>query len=67
VASAILLFGVVALIAINIELLTFADALTNTILLLVAPARFPGRPADCPQPAYHPPRRLRPDWKLRNP
>lgn len=40
VASAILLFGVVALIAINIELLTFADALTNTILLLVAPLVF---------------------------
>jgi hypothetical protein len=40
VASAILLFGVVALIAINIELLTFADALTNTILLLVTPAVF---------------------------
>lgn len=40
VTSAILLFGVVALIAINIELLTFADALTNTILLLVAPVVF---------------------------
>ncbi|GAA3279087.1 APC family permease [Paenarthrobacter aurescens] len=40
VASAILLFGVVALIAINIELLTFADALTNTILLLVTPVVF---------------------------
>ncbi|MFJ6454219.1 APC family permease [Paenarthrobacter sp. NPDC091669] len=40
VASAILLFGVVALIAINIELLTFADPLTNTILLLVAPVVF---------------------------
>ena len=40
VASAILLFGVVALIAINIELLTFADPLTNTALLLVAPVVF---------------------------
>ncbi|WP_427016305.1 APC family permease [Pseudarthrobacter sp. P1] len=38
--SAVLLFGVVALIGINIELLTFADALTNAILLLVAPAVF---------------------------
>lgn len=42
IASAILLFGVVALIAINIELLTFADALTNTILLLVAPCFLAG-------------------------
>jgi len=40
IASAVLLFGVVALIAINIELLTFADALTNTLLLLVTPAVF---------------------------
>ncbi|NQD90493.1 APC family permease [Paenarthrobacter sp. CM16] len=40
IASAILLFGVVALIAINIELLTFADPLTNTILLLVPPIVF---------------------------
>ncbi|WP_458109477.1 APC family permease [Arthrobacter sp. R3-55] len=40
IASAILLFGVVALIAINIELLTFADPLTNTILLLVPPVVF---------------------------
>jgi hypothetical protein len=40
IASAVLLFGVVALIAINIELLTFADALTNTILLLVSPLVF---------------------------
>ncbi|KUM38043.1 APC family permease [Arthrobacter sp. EpRS71] len=40
VASAVLLFGVVALIAVNIELLTFADALTNTILLLVTPVVF---------------------------
>jgi amino acid transporter len=40
IASAILLFGVVALIAINIELLTFADALTNTILLVVTPLVF---------------------------
>ncbi|MFF2840885.1 APC family permease [Paenarthrobacter sp. NPDC057981] len=40
IASAVLLFGVVALIAINIELLTFADALTNTILLTVTPTVF---------------------------
>jgi amino acid transporter len=39
-ASAILLFGVVLLIGINIELLTFADALTNTILILVTPVVF---------------------------
>lgn len=40
IASAVLLFGVVALIAINIELLTFADALTNSILLLITPVVF---------------------------
>lgn len=39
-ASAILLFGVVLLIGLNIELLTFADALTNTILILVTPLVF---------------------------
>jgi amino acid transporter len=40
VASAVLLFGVVALIAVNIELLTFADAATNAILLSVTPIVF---------------------------
>lgn len=35
--SAVLLFGVVVLIGLNIELLTFADSLTNTILILVMP------------------------------
>jgi len=40
IASAVLLFAVVAMIAVNIELLTFADALTNTIILLVTPAVF---------------------------
>ncbi|MGX5715462.1 APC family permease [Arthrobacter sp. MAHUQ-56] len=40
--SAILLFGVVLLIALNIELLTAADALTNTILILVTPVVFAG-------------------------
>jgi amino acid transporter len=35
--SAVLLFGVVLLIGLNIELLTFADSLTNTILILVMP------------------------------
>ncbi len=39
-ASAVLLFGVVLLIGINIELLTFADAFTNTILILVTPVVF---------------------------
>lgn len=39
-ASAVLLFGVVLLIGVNIELLTFADALTNTILILVTPVVF---------------------------
>lgn len=38
--SAILLFGVVLLIAVNIELLTAADPLTNTILMLVTPVVF---------------------------
>ncbi|MGO4236203.1 APC family permease [Pseudarthrobacter sp. YAF2] len=38
--SAILLFGVVLLIALNIELLTAADALTNTVLILVTPVVF---------------------------
>ena len=41
-ASAILLFGVVLLIALNIELLTAADTLTNTILILVTPVVFAG-------------------------
>jgi hypothetical protein len=40
IASAVLLFAVVAMIAVNIELLTFADTLTNTIILLVTPAVF---------------------------
>lgn len=40
IASAFLLFGVVALIAVNIELLTFADAVTNAILLSVTPIVF---------------------------
>ncbi|WP_284978418.1 APC family permease [Arthrobacter sp. fls2-241-R2A-200] len=40
VASAVLLFGVAVLIAVNIELLTFADDVTNIILLLVAPVVF---------------------------
>ncbi|WP_125610154.1 APC family permease [Specibacter cremeus] len=40
VASAVLLFGVVWLIAANINLLTGADALTNNILMAVAPAVF---------------------------
>ncbi|WP_284974785.1 APC family permease [Arthrobacter sp. efr-133-TYG-104] len=40
VASAVLLFGVAVLIAVNIELLTFADDVTNIILLLVAPLVF---------------------------
>jgi amino acid transporter len=40
--SAVLLFGVVILIALNIELLTAADALTNTILILVTPVVFAG-------------------------
>jgi amino acid transporter len=40
--SAVLLFGVVLLIALNIELLTAADALTNTILILVTPVVFAG-------------------------
>ena len=38
--SAILLFGVVLLIALNIELLTAADPLTNTVLILVTPVVF---------------------------
>jgi amino acid transporter len=38
--SAVLLFGVVLLIAVNIELLTAADPLTNTILILVTPVVF---------------------------
>jgi amino acid transporter len=40
--SAILLFGVVLLIALNIELLTAADAVTNTVLILVTPVVFAG-------------------------
>nr|WP_237762412.1 amino acid permease [Arthrobacter sp. ERGS1:01] len=40
VVSAVLLFGVVWLIAQNIELLTGADALTNNILMVIAPAVF---------------------------
>lgn len=40
--SAVLLFGVVILIALNIELLTAADAVTNTILILVTPVVFAG-------------------------
>jgi hypothetical protein len=39
-ASAILLFGAVLLIGLNIELLTFADSTTNTILILVMPVVF---------------------------
>ncbi|MDQ0827617.1 amino acid transporter [Arthrobacter sp. B2I5] len=38
--SAILLFGVVLLIALNIELLTAADPVTNTVLILVTPVVF---------------------------
>lgn len=40
VVSAALLFGVVWLIAQNIDLLTGADALTNNILMIIAPAVF---------------------------
>ncbi|HKU10797.1 MAG TPA: APC family permease [Sinomonas sp.] len=39
-ASAVLLFAAVVLIGVNIELLTFADAVTNGILMAIAPAVF---------------------------
>ena len=39
-ASAVLLFAAVVLIGFNIELLTFADAVTNAILMSIAPAVF---------------------------
>jgi amino acid transporter len=41
-AAAVLLFAAVVLIAVNIELLTFADPLTNAIILAVAPLVFLG-------------------------
>ncbi|NKX49034.1 APC family permease [Arthrobacter deserti] len=41
-AAAVLLFAVVVLIALNIELLTFAGPFTNTIIIAVAPLVFLG-------------------------
>jgi uncharacterized membrane protein YfcA len=42
VAAAVLLFAVMLLIALNIDLLTFADPLTNMIILAAAPLVFLG-------------------------
>ncbi|WP_138443195.1 APC family permease [Sinomonas susongensis] len=39
-ASAVLLFAAVVLIGVNIELLTFADAVTNAVLMSIAPVVF---------------------------